>query len=158
MPGTEKEKDKGGDDNGKDGEDDNAGAIKIAEAEQIVVPRWFVAFFNTGVRSVVGFNSITLLVAGANLGLWGEGLGGARKWYVGGLGAAVAHYGFVPLVGPSVRALFVMCERREGKGMEKGSAVKSVREWVGWHNLRMGTVDIVAWMCFFVGVVEVLSA
>jgi hypothetical protein len=32
-----------------------------------------------------------------------------------------------------------------------------LREWVGWHCVRMGTVDVVAWVCLFVGAVEMVG-
>jgi hypothetical protein len=135
----------------------------VSTAKEIVAPVWFVNFFNKGVWSVVGFNSITLMSASANLWMFGKGLRGARRFYLIGLAAAGAHYAFVPLVAPSVERLFRICaaqEKGEAVGSEdkKGkSAVESVREWVGVHTMRMGSVDVVAWGAFLVGVVGVLA-
>jgi hypothetical protein len=52
-----------------------------------------------------------------------------------------------------------LCATRE-KGEDVGGgkgAVESVREWSGVHRLRMGSVDLVAWVPFAVGVVKVLT-
>lgn len=84
-------------------------------------------------------------------------------WYVGGAVAAFTHYAFVPLVGASVRGLVGECKEaflrggRKEMGTGKKRAEEWLREWVGWHVVRMGTVDVVAWMCLFVGAVEALS-
>jgi hypothetical protein len=134
----------------------NSAAVSCAK--EIVAPVWFVNFFNKGVWSVVGLNSITLVSACANLWVFCEGLGDARGWYLAGLGAAVAHYAFVPLVAPSVERLFKIClAQKKGEEVGRGkSAVESVREWVGVHKIRMASVDVVAWSAFLVGVVEVM--
>ena len=82
---------------------------------------------------------------------------------MGGFVAAVAHYAFVPLVGESVSRLFVMCAEREKgrKGGREGKgpliAVQELQAWVGFHKLRMCSVDVVAWVSFMVGAVNVLS-
>lgn len=99
-----------------------------------------------------------------------------KRYYAVGLAAALAHYAFVPLVAPSVEALFRMCasqsqEKGEGKkckeegekgegekeGEKEKSAVEEVREWIGYHRVRMCSVDLVAWVCFFVGAVGVVQ-
>lgn len=138
---------------------------EVTAAENLLVPRWFVSLFSTGLYSVIGLNSLTLLSSFLNVFLVPGGsrpLGLHRKYYLTGLVAAVAHYAFVPLVGRSVGALFAMCdegERKGGggkevvKGEEEGRAKGWVREWVGWHVVRWGTVDLVAWGSFAVGVV-----
>jgi hypothetical protein len=128
---------------------------EVAKAKEIVAPVWFVNFFNKGVWSVIGFNSITLVSAGVNL--WMVGLRDSKAYYVTGLGAAAAHYLFVPLVGPSIERLFQMCAAQEKgevalrDGKRRKSAVEHVGEWVSMHKIRMGTVDLVAWMSFVVG-------
>jgi hypothetical protein len=97
-----------------------------------------------------------------------SGAARARSWYKVGALAALAHYAFVPLVGGSVKALVELCakrvggEREEGEeggkeGKEEKSAGEWLREWVGWHCVRMGTVDVVAWVCLFVGAVEMVG-
>ena len=121
-------------------------------AQDIVVPAWFTSFFNTGVVSVVGLNTLTLLSAVLNLSV-SNSLREARGFYQLGLASAVAHYAFVPLVGRSVRALV----RLAAGEREEGRAVEWVREWVGWHKIRMGTVDVVAWGCFVWGAVGALT-
>ena len=129
-------------------------------AKEVAAPVWFVNFFNKGVWSVVGLNSITLISASANLWVFSDGLGGSRAYYLAGLGAAVGHYAFVPLVAPSIERLFKLCAAQEkGENMSKDgkSAVESVREWVCMHRLRMGTVDLVALGSFVVGVACVLT-
>lgn len=146
----------------------------LARATETLAPAWFVNFFSRGVYSVVGLNAVTLVAGGANVWL-GRGLEGvAWRCYVVGLGAAGAHYAFVPGVAPSVERLFRMCvggwmgegkeeEEREGEGKEQGregregEAKKAVREWVGWHVVRWATVDVLAWGAFLVGGVVALT-
>lgn len=112
---------------------------------------------------MIGLNSITLASASVNLWVFREGLGIGRRYYLGGFVAAVAHYAFVPLVGESVSRLFVMCAEREKgrKGGREGKgpliAVQELQAWVGFHKLRMCSVDVVAWVSFMVGAVNVLS-
>jgi hypothetical protein len=130
----------------------------VERAKQVVVPHWFTAFFNTGVVSVIGLNSLTLISASLNLA-FSDALGESRVFYQIGLTSAVAHYVFVPLVGRSVRALVGLAAGVGKKGeTEEGKAVDWVREWVGWHKIRMGTVDVVAWGCFAWGAVGALTA
>jgi hypothetical protein len=137
---------------------------EVANAKEIVTPVWFVTFFNKGVQSVIGLNSITLISGSANLWLFGNGLGGGRMYYSAGLIAAAAHYLFVPLVAPSVERLFRICaahekgEKASKEGKSLASAVESVREWVGWHSIRMVTVDVVAWTLFAIGVTKCLHS
>lgn len=133
----------------------------LAAATDIVLPAWFVNFFNTGVFSVLALNGTTLLSAAANL--WVGGLGEAGKWYVAGLSAAVAHLAFVPwIVGP-VGGMYGLCvrgckgEKRQGGEEKGGEAVGLLREWVGVHKVRFGSVDLAAWVCFGVGVVGVFT-
>lgn len=145
----------------------------VEQAKEVVVPHWFTSFFNAGVWSVIGLNSITLVSASANLIITNSNGGGAaaglglglngtgvsmKTWYTVGLVAALSHYAFVPAVGRSVRALVCQAakttegmskERKgqaEGNGQEK--AADLVKEWVWWHTVRMCTVDLVAWGCF----------
>lgn len=115
---------------------------------------WFVNFFNRGVWSVIGLNTVTLVSGAANL--W-VGIGAARGFYITGLLAALGHYVFVPLVGPSVERLFRLCaagEKGEDIGGEGKNALDSVREWVSAHKIRMGTVDLVALAAFFAGFIQ----
>lgn len=129
-------------------------------AKAKVVPAWFVDFFNRAVRSVIGFNSVTLLLATTNLYLFPDGLGQQRNLYVVGLTAAAAHYAFVPLVMPSVERLFLLCamEEKGDEAVNQGrGAVECVKEWVVYHKIRMCTVDTVAWLCFALGAVKVLG-
>lgn len=137
---------------------------EVERAKESVVPAWFTGFFNKGIWSVVGLNSITLFSAGANLLFYKAGLGENKAWYQAGLVAAVTHYAFVPLVGRSVRELVCMAAGRyedDSKVVDQkageGRAVGLVREWVGWHTVRMCTVDLCAWCCFVVGVVGVFA-
>lgn len=139
--------------------------IELKKAKDVVIPYWFTKFFNTGVVSVVGLNSLTLLSASLNLLLPSSHAGweASKKYYVVGLASAAAHYVFVPLVGRSVKALMVMAAeqaRGSAKGdvdgkeeIGEGKAAEWVREWVGWHRIRMVTVDLVAWNCFAWGVI-----
>mgnify|MGYP004509623489 CR=1 FL=1 len=139
---------------------------ELERAKQLVVPEWFTNFFNTGVISVIGFNSVTLLSASLNL-LFSEGLEASKVFYQAGLAAAVGHYAFVPLVGRSVRALTGLAAGRaqggktEGlKGKREGEDIKAVewvREWVGYHMVRMSTVDALAWSSFAWGVVRAVT-
>jgi hypothetical protein len=109
-------------------------------------------------------NSITVISASANLWFFGAGLGQSRKYYVTGLVGAAAHYLFVPVVGKSVLRLFAMYDahekgedvERDGKG--RIDAVQNLEEWVGWHKIRMGSVDVVAWVAFVIGAVNVLAS
>ena len=58
-------------------------------------------------------------------------------------------------------------EKEEGKGKEEeigkeigketGKAEDWVREWIGWHKVRMGTVDVLAWGSFACGAVGALT-
>jgi hypothetical protein len=136
-------------------------AVAVAAAKEIAAPIWFVNFFSKAVWSVIGFNSITLLSSAANLWVQPEGLEKGRTYYLTGLIAACAHYVFVPFVMPSVERLYRMCAAQEKGNEEVGkegkSAVKSMREWVGVHRIRMGSADLVAWGSFLVGVVRVLT-
>lgn len=133
----------------------------IEAAKQLVVPEWFTSFFNTGVLSVVGLNSLTLISAVSNL-LVSEGLQESKVFYQAGLVAAVGHYAFVPIVAPSISALIGMAAlQRKGveveiTGVGKG-AVEWIGEWVGWHKVRMSTVDVVAWGCFAWGAIHTLA-
>ena len=133
----------------------------IEAAKQIVVPEWFTSFFNTGVLSVVGLNTLTLSSALSNL-LVSEGLQESKVFYQAGLVAAVGHYAFVPIVAPSISALICMAAlQRKGDELEvtevdKG-AVEWIGEWVGWHKVRMSTVDVVAWGCFAWGAIHTLA-
>lgn len=127
-----------------------------------MIPEWFTHFFNTGVFSVIGLNNLTLVAAALNLD-FDHGLGESRIFYQAGVGFAVAHYAFVPLVSPSISALIGMAARRrkgEGTGMPEGDkgAVDWIREWVGYHKIRMSTADLLAWGCFAWGVVTALTA
>jgi hypothetical protein len=137
---------------------------EVAEATEIVAPVWFVNFFCTGVNSVIGLNSVTLVSGAVNLWLLGNGLGSSRGYYLAGFAAAVSHYWFVPLVAPSVERLFQMCaahergERASREGKWSVNAVESVREWAGWHVIRMATVDLVAWTSFAIGVTKCISS
>jgi hypothetical protein len=138
--------------------------LEVERAKESVVPAWFTSFFNKGIWSVVGLNTITLFSAGTNLLFYKAGLSGRKVWYQAGLVAAVAHYAFVPLVGSSVRELVRMaagrCEDESSVVKKKergGKAVELVREWVGWHTVRMCTVDVCAWGCFVAGVVGVFT-
>lgn len=137
---------------------------EVERANETVVPAWFTSFFNKGIWSVVGLNAVTLFSASTNLLFYKAGLGEKKVWYQAGLVAAVAHYAFVPLVGSSVRELLCMaaggCENESKtarKNEGEGKAVKLVREWVGWHTVRMCTVDVCAWGCFTVGAVGVFA-
>lgn len=137
---------------------------EVERAKESVVPAWFTSVFNKGIWSVVGLNTVTLFSAGTNLLFYKAGLGEGKFWYQAGLVAAVAHYAFVPLVGSSVRELVCMAAGRcedESKVVKKkereGRSVGLVREWVGWHTVRMCTVDVCAWGCFAVGAVGVLA-
>lgn len=152
------------------------------------IPHWFTNFFNRGLWSVVGLNSLTTSTALANLFLYPAGLaagralglGAHRKWYLAGLGAALAHYAFVPGVMRSVQALVQKCwvqnrgkdevldgivgrkeDRVAGRRGPRGAAERSAREllgeWLGVHRVRMCTVDVVALGCFAVGAVSVLA-
>src|SRR5690242_14243739 len=132
---------------------------ELEDAKQLVVPEWFTNFFNTGVCSVIGLNTFTLLSAGANLAL-PQGLGESKHFYQLGLVAAVAHYAFVPLVGKSVRALIEIAAAQAdagAKGEGKGRAVEWVREWVRYHEMRVCSVDLLAWGCFVWGAVYVVA-
>jgi hypothetical protein len=135
---------------------------ELAQSKNIVVPEWFTTFFNTGVLSVIGLNSLTLISASLNLFVFPQGLGKSEKYYTIGLVAAAAHYFFVPLIGGSVMALVGMCAKRlgrpvgekAGKRVREGrEAVEWTKEWVGFHKVRMMTVDVVAWVGFGVGCV-----
>lgn len=137
---------------------------ELERAKDIVAPEWFTNFFNTGVVSVIGFNTATLVSASLNLA-FSEGLGESKIFYQAGLVAAVGHYAFVPLVGTSVRGLIGMAAGRrratEGKDRgagDKGQAIEWVREWVGYHKIRMSTIDVLAWGCFAWGVVGAVTA
>ncbi|KAJ4992594.1 integral membrane protein [Stagonosporopsis vannaccii] len=133
---------------------------ELEKAKQLVVPEWFTNFFNTGVRSVIGLNTLTLLFAGVNL-LLPQGLGASKRFYQLGLVGTVAHYAFVPLVSRSVRALIGLAAAQAGTGEEgegEGKAVEWVREWVGYHKMRMCSVDLLAWGCFIWGGVHVVTA
>ncbi|KAF2445533.1 hypothetical protein P171DRAFT_267185 [Karstenula rhodostoma CBS 690.94] len=134
-------------------------APELAAATDVVVPAWFVNFFNTGVYSVLALNGTTLFTAAANLWAVG-GLGGARAWYLAGFAAALGHLAFVPGVAGSVEGLYGLCVRGckgERKAEDEGRAAALVREWVSVHKVRWGSVDLAAWVCFGVGVVGVLT-
>ncbi|KAF3044994.1 hypothetical protein E8E12_001305 [Didymella heteroderae] len=134
---------------------------EVEAAKELVVPEWFTHFFNTGVLSVIGFNNLTLMSAALNIA-FSEGLGESKIFYQAGVGFAAAHYAFVPLVASSVSALIGMAaRRRKGEGSrtiegDKG-AVGCVNEWVGWHTVRMSTVDVMAWGCFAWGAINTLT-
>lgn len=134
---------------------------EVARASEVVAPVWFVNFFNRGVWSVIGLNSITLVSAAPNLWVVEGGVGGqATTFYLVGLGAACAHYFFVPMVAPAVERLFIMCaknEKREEGEKDASGAVESVREWRDAHMLRMGSVDVIAWVSFLVGITKCLG-
>lgn len=139
---------------------------EIAHAKSIVLPIWFVNFFNRGVFSVVALNALTLNSSLANVLLFPEGLGEYRSVWVTGLAAAVGHLLFFPAVQPSIRALYRLCVRQQtdgearemGVAKDKGkSAEEWMREWNGVHRMRMFSVDLVAWGCFAWGVIGVLS-
>ncbi|XP_014558570.1 hypothetical protein COCVIDRAFT_65362, partial [Bipolaris victoriae FI3] len=126
---------------------------QLKEANQIVIPAWFTTFFNTGIYSVVALNTLTLSFSLANIYLLRPSFTTrgsiGRRWYAIGAVATAAHYAFVPLVGRSVRALVGLCNGEEGEGR----AEEWLTEWRGWHGVRMGSVDLVGWGCFVVGVV-----
>ncbi|KAK7187307.1 hypothetical protein DPSP01_011286 [Paraphaeosphaeria sporulosa] len=135
-------------------------AAALAAATDVLLPAWFVNFFNTGLWSVLALNSTTLVSAAANLWAVG-GLGEASgKWYFAGFAAAVAHLAFAPAVAGSVEGLYRLCvegcKGEEGKS-EEGRAAKLLGEWVGWHKVRLWSVDVAAWVCFGVGAVEALT-
>lgn len=134
---------------------------EVAKASEVVVPIWFVNFFNKALWSVIGLNAITGYSAMANVFLFPSGLGEHRRIYTVGLASAVAHYAFVPAVMWSVEALFKIYDTQEKGSAEKHqegrSATDLVRAWVNVHKIRMCTVDLVTWACFAVGVVNVLT-
>lgn len=134
---------------------------EVEAAKELVIPEWFTHFFNTGVLSVIGFNNLTLISASLNLN-FADGLGDSKIFYQAGVGFAVAHYAFVPLVAPSVSALIGLAARkrkgeRPGTGRGEKAAVEWISEWVGWHKVRMSTVDVVAWGCFAWGAINALT-
>lgn len=136
---------------------------ELEKAKDLVAPEWFTNFFDTGVVSVIGFNTATLVSASLNLA-FPEELGESKIFYQIGLVAAVGHYAFVPLVGRSVRGLIGMAAGRRGSAGGKsgeaggeGKAVEWVREWVGFHKIRMSTIDVLAWGCFAWGVVGAVT-
>jgi hypothetical protein len=144
----------------KTAEEARAADAELEKSKDIVVPIWFTNFFNTGVISVIGLNSITLISSSLNAFAFSKGLGPSRKFYQIGLVAALGHYAFVPLVANSVWGLMEMCtERVNGKETDrgKGKAEAYVREWVGAHKIRMATVDLLAWVCFWVGCVGAVT-
>ncbi|EUC49854.1 hypothetical protein COCMIDRAFT_32863 [Bipolaris oryzae ATCC 44560] len=116
---------------------------QLKEANQLAIPAWFTTFFNTGIYSVVALNTLTLSFSLANIYLLHPSFTTrgsiARRWYVIGAAATAAHYAFVPLVGRSVRALVGLCSGEKGEGR----AEEWLREWRGWHGVRMGSVDLV---------------
>ncbi|EMD95044.1 hypothetical protein COCC4DRAFT_151582 [Bipolaris maydis ATCC 48331] len=130
---------------------------QLKEANQLAIPAWFTTFFHTGIYSVMGLNTLTLSFSLANIYLLHPSFttrgSVARRWYQIGALATVAHYAFVPLVGRSVKALVGLCDRGEGEGR----AEEWLGEWRGWHGVRMGSVDLVGWGCFVVGVVEAVG-
>jgi hypothetical protein len=130
---------------------------ELERAKEIAAPAWFVSFINTAVYSVIGLNSITLISASVNLWAYSEGIETSRAYYLTGLVAAAAHCAFIPLVAPSIERLFKLCAVQEkGESVGEGrSTVKSVREWNGMHKMRVGSVDLVAWVSFAIGVVGV---
>ncbi|KZM25288.1 uncharacterized protein EKO05_0000593 [Ascochyta rabiei] len=135
---------------------------ELEHAMQVVVPHWFTTFFNTALYSVVGFNTFTLVSASLNLLVSSSQSGGeeSMRFYGIGLVAAATHYAFVPLVGWSVKALIGLCAGRiqgSGEAGREKKAVEWMREWVGWHRIRMATVDTIAWACFAWGVIEALT-
>lgn len=139
----------------------------VAAAKDVVVPIWFVNFFDRGVWSVIGLNAVTLVSAGVNL--WVVGLPSRSRshtanikfFYTTGFALALAHYAFVPGVAGAVEGLYRLCIRGvKGEEVEEGKrgrAARLVREWVGWHRVRWGTVDLAAWACFLGAVVGVLT-
>lgn len=134
---------------------------EVEAAKELVIPEWFTHFFNTGVLSVIGLNNVTLVSAALNLA-YSKGLGEHKVFYQAGLALAVGHYGFVPLVAPSISALIGMATRRRkgetsGSNEEEKGAVEWIREWVGYHKVRMSTVDVLAWGCFAWGVLVNLT-
>lgn len=147
--------------------DPNTDATKQAQqnveaAKELVIPEWFTHFFNKGVLSVVGFNNLTLISAALNLD-FANGLGDSKIFYQAGVGFAAAHYAFVPLVAPSISALIGMAARRRKDedsrtSAEETEAVEWISEWVGYHKIRMSTVDVLAWGCFAWGAITALTA
>ncbi|KAF2008501.1 hypothetical protein BU24DRAFT_97633 [Aaosphaeria arxii CBS 175.79] len=141
-------------------------ASLIASTADVAVPAWFTNFFNTGVWSVVGLNTLTGLSAAANILLFGHALDArVRKWYVVGWAAAAAHMLFIPLVQGSVEGIIGMAVRQEvgeapkeeTEGGKLTKAQKYLRDWANVHTIRMVTVDVAAWVAFGVGVVGALT-
>lgn len=136
-------------------------ARKLSAVKDIAHPAWFSNFFNTGLWSVIGFNSVTTWSAIANLWLFGEGLGSSRTLYAVGLSAAVAHYAFIPLVATPVAEIIkmsVMQEQGEEVDQEKsGRAAELQASWTRAHSLRFVTVDLLTWTSFFLAAVRVLT-
>ncbi|KAF2269149.1 hypothetical protein CC78DRAFT_612616 [Lojkania enalia] len=136
---------------------------QLEDAREKVLPAWFVNFFNSGVWSVIGLNSISTLSAVANVFLFPTGLGPYRTYYIAGLVAALGHYIGVPFVAKSVDGLArtcvrqVNCEEIGSQRKEKGQASRWLSEWVGYHKIRMATVDVFALASFGIGVIGVLS-
>lgn len=114
-----------------------------------------------GIYSVILFNNLTAFSGLANLVLFPAGLGESKVWYRVGLAAALAHFGFVPLVMGPVNEIVGLLVKRERNGdveqADRGKAEEAQRRWVGVHRLRMLSVDLVAWGSFAWGVVGLFA-
>lgn len=112
------------------------------------LPKWFSAFFRSGLPSVLGFLSVTM--ATATLNLRAESLllkqRGSYYWYAAGAALAAGHLLFVPAVAPRIQAIV--------EDETKGNSVGELRRWLRVNAIRGLTVDLGAWVCCVVAAVR----
>lgn len=121
------------------------------------LPKWFTAFFRTGLPSVFSFLSVTLATSILNLRIqqkiplllqqWGSG---SYYWYAAGAALAADYLLFVPAVAPKIQAIV----EDKGKG---NKSVGELRRWLRVNALRGLTTDLGAWVCCVVAAVKTLG-
>ncbi|PKY00806.1 hypothetical protein P168DRAFT_293212 [Aspergillus campestris IBT 28561] len=114
-------------------------------ASDRILPTYFQTFFRSGVIWVLTLLGLSLSTAGINIVMDPASLAQSQslRWYAAGAAFTAGHALYAPIVAPIVRAI--------SEDRSKGHSTRDLERWLWWNTLRMGTVDLAAWVCFGVG-------
>ena len=118
-----------------------------------ILPSWWNYTFRRLVWFVVAGYSLNTIVGTANVLTERDELKrkGSLVWYAAGAAFSFGHFLFVPAVMGPVQDIV------EDRLKEKGGATEAMRRWLGWHAIRIATVDIPGWICNSFAVLSTVS-
>ncbi|KAK4109000.1 hypothetical protein N656DRAFT_783665 [Canariomyces notabilis] len=129
-----------------------------------LLPPYFRTFFRRGVGFVVGCLAVTTWSSVANLYVRRPALHARQSfwWYVAGAALSSGHLLFVPVIAPSIKAIWdadagkpETAEGTNGAGIDANAALD---EWLVINKIRSLTVDLAAWVTCVVAVTRTLEA